>query len=132
MPASIPTTVSVVSPKTIGQWQQTAAEDAAVSRRRAAVEGPDFPTPGRGVNTEIGQARSTEVLAGAAWDQFDTQAGQVRRPVYIPDSTSDRNFGEAQHGINVQGTHPDANCQKAHRSVCNSRTPPTHERHSLV
>jgi hypothetical protein len=98
MPASIPTTVSVVSPKTIGQWQQTAAEDAAVSRRRAAVEGPDFPTPGRGVNTEIGQARSTEVLAGAAWDQFDTQAGQVRRSVYIPDSTSDRNFGEAQDG----------------------------------
>jgi site-specific recombinase XerC len=35
---------------------------------------------------------------GAAWDQFDTQAGQVRRSVYIPDSTSDRNFGEAQDG----------------------------------
>ena len=99
MPVSIRARAASRSPRTIGRGSKIVAADTAVSRRRVAAEGPDSPTPGRGVNTETGQARSTEVLAGAAWDQFDTEAGQVRRHIYILDSTADRNFGEAQGEI---------------------------------
>ena len=89
-------TAAATQPRKVDQKRKVAAEDSSSSKRRVVAAAPGSPRPDRGGSENIEQRERLGASTGGAYDQFYEEAGQIGHPVYIPDFTADRYFGETQ------------------------------------